>query len=446
MIFPEEVMCCLNELEKAGFHAYTVGGCVRDDMLGLTPHDYDICTDALPEEICRVFQNCRLVRSGEKHGTIGVVVKDQVYEITTFRTEGGYADHRHPDWVKFVGNVEADLARRDFTVNAMAYHPATGLCDPWGGAEDLKKGILRAVGDPDTRFTEDALRILRGVRFAVRYHLTPEEKTLKAMFRHAPKLQTIARERVFDELCKLIPLVTAQDLQGYFPVLVQAIPELGPMEGFLQHTPHHKYDVLTHTALAVSGMPRDLTLRWAALLHDVGKPHCFAMDEEGRGHFKGHAQVSARMAEEILQSLRAPSQLKEDVVFLIRHHMTPLEPDRLLLKKRLSRYGEGRTRALLILQQGDFAGKGTGKPEDAAVFPKISKMIEEILSEKPCLSVQSLAISGEDLMDMGMKPGPGMGQCLRYLLGQVLSERIPNEKAALLEAAKTYMTEMRNSI
>jgi len=444
MIFPEAVKHCLHALEQAGFRAYAVGGCVRDHLLGLTPHDYDICTDALPEETSRVFENCRLVRSGEKHGTIGVVMGDQVYEITTFRTEGGYQDHRHPDWVKFVSNVEEDLSRRDFTVNAMAIHPVTGLCDPFGGARDLENKILRAVGDPDARFTEDALRILRGVRFAVRFALTPEEKTLQAMFRHAPKLKNIARERVFEELCKLLPLVDARQLKLYFPVLVQATPELQPMDGFLQHTPHHKYDVLTHTALVVQGVPKELTLRWAALLHDVGKPQSFTMDENGRGHFKGHAHVSARIAGEVLESLRAPTELKEEVDFLIRHHMTPLEPDRLLLKRRLSRYGEHRTRNLLALQQADFSGKGTGLPEEAEVFPRIRELLEQILTEKPCLSLKTLAVSGKDLMALGMQPGPRMGQTLNELLQLVVAEKLPNEKTVLLREAKAYLTETGN--
>ena len=217
MKLPGSVENCVRRLEEAGFSAYAVGGCVRDALLGIEPHDYDLCTAASPEQIQAVFENEKLVLAGVKHGTVGVVTSGGVVEITTFRTEGGYADSRHPDWVKFVGLVEEDLARRDFTVNAMAWSPSRGLADPFGGQADLKAKVLRAVGDPETRFREDALRILRGVRFAVRFGLTVEPKTESAMFRLAPLMDKLARERVFDELCKLLPLVTAADLLHFAP-------------------------------------------------------------------------------------------------------------------------------------------------------------------------------------------------------------------------------------
>jgi len=212
MVLPEAVLYCISRLNKAGFDAYCVGGCVRDSLLGIVPHDYDLCTNATPEKIRQVFADHALVLAGEKHGTVGVVIDRQVYEITTFRTEGGYQDSRHPDWVTFVPTVEEDLSRRDFTVNAIAYSPEKGYIDPFGGQRDLSSHVLRAVGDPTTRFTEDALRILRGVRFAVRFALTPEPATEKAMTALAPALDKIARERIFDELCKLLPTVKAADL------------------------------------------------------------------------------------------------------------------------------------------------------------------------------------------------------------------------------------------
>lgn len=439
MYLPGSVRLCLDALKQAGFRGYAVGGCVRDSLLGITPHDYDLCTDALPEDICAVFHDHRLVRSGKKHGTVGVVVEGQVIEITTFRTEGGYQDSRHPDWVRFVDSLKEDLARRDFTVNAIAYSPEEGYVDPFGGQADLKNHRLRCVGDPATRFTEDALRILRGVRFAVRFSLDIEAETQKAMFALAPLMERLARERVFEELCKLLPLVRARDLMHFIPVLTQVIPELSQSIGFLQHTHHHIYDVFTHIAYVVESAPQELTLRWAALLHDVGKPSCFFMDEEGRGHFWGHAQRSAAMAEEILLRLKAPTALREQVVFLISQHMTPLTPERHLLRRRLAQYGEDAVRRLLALQRADFGSKGTGTATEEAVYDEIENLLNDIVAEAGCLSIRNLVVDGHDLMALGFAPGPELGKCLNALLEQVLEDKIPNEKAALLKAAKAYM-------
>ncbi len=434
MFLPENVSLCIRALEQAGFSAYGVGGCVRDALLGLTPHDYDLCTNALPGETARVFEGYSLVRSGEKHGTVGVVMDGEVIEITTFRTEGGYQDSRHPDWVRFVSGLEEDLARRDFTVNAMAYSPKTGYIDPFGGQADLENKLLRTVGDPTARFTEDALRILRGVRFAVRFGLEPEEKTLQAMIELAPRMEMLAKERVFDELCKLLPLVTADDLGRFAPVLTAVIPELKPAVGFLQHTPHHAYDVFTHTTLVVEGVADDLALRWAALLHDAGKPAAFTMDENGRGHFKGHAHLSAEIADDILRRLKAPTALREQVVLLIKQHMTLLEPDKRILRRRLGQYGEETVRKMLTLQKADFAGKGVVDSDPG--FSQIEVLLEEILLEEACLTIKDLAINGQDLIELGFTPGPAIGACLAKLLEQVQDETFPNEKEVLLNAAK----------
>ena len=439
MVLPANVSCCITTLEKGGHKAYAVGGCVRDSLLGLTPHDYDLCTDAKPEDIADIFQGHTLVRSGEKHGTIGVVIDGSVYEITTFRTEGSYTDGRHPDNVQFVTSVKDDLARRDFTVNAMAYSPSEGLIDPWGGRADLKAKVLRAVGDPQTRFEEDALRILRGVRFAVRFGLTPEEETEKAMFACAELMDRLARERVFDELCKLLPLVSAEDLCRYAPVVTQVIPELADSVDFDQHSPHHAFDVFTHIAHVTEAADADLTLRWAALLHDVGKPATFITDENGRGHFHGHAQVSAQMANEILLRLKAPNELRQQVVFLIEHHMTPMEPDKKLLRRRLTQYGIDNCRKLLALQRADFCSKGVGgNPE---YFDRVLALLEEVLQENGCLAVTDLTINGRDLLALGYDPGPRIGHVLAGLLEQVQSDMLPNERQPLLDAAAAMKEE-----
>ena len=431
MYLPRHVLFCIEKLENAGYPAYAVGGCVRDACLGLSPHDYDLCTAALPATTAEIFSDYDLVRAGEKHGTIGVVIDGQVIEITTFRTEGDYTDSRHPQWVNFVPHIEMDLSRRDFTVNAMAYSPTRGFADPFGGQKDLQDRILRAVGDPHLRFTEDALRILRGVRFAVRYSLTPEENTLHAMKILAHRMDFLAKERIFDELCKLLPLVSAEDLFRFAPILSAAIPELAPMIGFLQHTPHHAYDVFTHTAHVVAGTAANLTLRWAALLHDVGKVPTFTLDENGRGHFLGHAQVSAQMADQILHRLKAPNALREDVVFLIEKHMIPLVADKKLLRRRLSQYGQPQLEMQLQLQKADFCAKGVW--ETSVDFDAIEAILQEIYEENACLTIKDLALNGHDLMQLGYQ-GPAIGQALQKLLDLVLDEQVTNTKTALLHA------------
>ena len=439
MKLPQAVQYCISSLEAAGFRAFAVGGCVRDSLLGLTPADFDLCTSAKPDQIAQVFARHQLLHHGEKHGTVGVVLDGEVFEITTFRMEGGYEDARHPNWVDFVENVEEDLARRDFTINAMAYNPSTGYVDPFGGREDLKNKILRTVGDPDARFREDALRILRGARFSARFRLTPDPATLSAMDRLAPLLDKIARERVFEELCKLLVSATAADLQQFIPLLTQVIPELSPSVGFQQHSPHHRYDVFTHTAHVVEAVPKEPSLRWAALLHDVGKPACFTQDENGRGHFKGHAKISQEMADAILLRLKAPSALRQQVTELIGLHMTKLEPDKKLLRRRLGKLGQDRLEQLLELQEADMGSKGTGISEGMEQFQILRAMISEILSEDACLSIKDLAITGWDLQQIGLAPGPEMGRCLNWLLGQVQDEVLSNEKALLLETVKKLL-------
>jgi len=438
---PQPVQLCMTRLEDAGFESYVVGGCVRDMLLGLPPQDYDICTSATPEQTAELFSDFSLVRSGEKHGTIGVVIDDQVYEITTFRTEGDYSDSRHPDWVEFVSDVREDLARRDFTINAMAYSPRKGIIDPFGGREDLKAQVLRAVGIPEKRFSEDALRILRGVRFASRYQLTPEADTEAAMLRLAPTMETLAPERVFSELCKLMLTVDAAQLLQYMPIITQVIPELRASVDFQQHNPHHAYDVYTHTAYVVENTPKELTLRLAALLHDVAKPATFTLDENGIGHFYDHASMGADMADAILLQLRAPTALRQQIVLLIRQHMAPLTPDEKLLRRRLAQYGEETLRQLLALQKADRAAKGV--PDEDADSDAALTLLEDILSREDCFRLKDLAVNGNDLVELGFAPGPHLGSALQKLLDMVVDQQIPNEKNALLAAAAALKEETK---
>ena len=434
MYLPESIQNCIDLLENAGFAAYAVGGCVRDACLGLTPHDYDLCTSALPAQTEEIFRDYRLVLAGEKHGTVTVLTKGGPVEITTFRTEGGYRDNRHPDWVKFLPDIEGDLARRDFTVNAMAYSPTRGFADPFGGREDLRNHILRAVGDPVSRFREDSLRILRGVRFAARFGLTPEENTMQAMLSQRHLMEHLARERVFDELCKLLLAAKAEDITRFAPILAAVIPELAPMIGFDQHSPHHAYDLITHTAYVVEGVPATLPLRWAALLHDMGKVTTFTRDATGRGHFYGHAKESAAIAGGILLRLKAPTALREEVVTLIGRHMTRLQPERKWLRRQVSKFGFPMVEAMLSLQEADMGSKGTGEDDGSAVFSAIRELLAELKAEDACLGLKDLAVNGNDLMALGYR-GKAIGTCLNALLEQVVDERMPNEKNALLNWA-----------
>ena len=434
MFLPENIQNCINLLENAGFAAYAVGGCVRDACLGLTPHDYDLCTSALPEQTEAVFRDYRLVLAGEKHGTVTVITGGGPVEITTFRTEGGYRDNRHPDWVKFVPDIQGDLARRDFTINAMAYSPRRGFADPFGGREDLNNHILRAVGDPEARFAEDSLRILRGVRFAARFGLIPEEKTMDAMLAQAGLMENLARERVFEELCKLLLAVKWSDITRFAPILAAVIPELAPMIGFDQHSPHHAYDLITHTAHVVEGVPATLPLRWAALLHDTGKVTTFTLDATGRGHFYGHAKESAAIADGILRRLKAPTALREEVVTLIGRHMTRLQPDRKFLRRQVSKFGFALVETELSLQEADMGSKGTGEDDGSSLFAEVRGILGELKAEDACLNLKDLAVNGNDLMALGFH-GKEIGSCLNFLLEQVIEEQLPNEKTALLAFA-----------
>ena len=437
MLIPEYVRACLDRLEQAGFVAYIVGGCVRDAILGLTPNDYDMCTNALPDQTEAIFSDHKLVLAGKKHGTVGVITEGGVVEITTFRTEGNYTDNRHPEWVKFVPNIEDDLARRDFTVNAMAYSPSRGLADPFGGREDLKNKILRAVGDPAQRFREDSLRILRGARFAAKYRLTPAEQTLKAMVDLRGLMENLARERVFEELCKLLLSATSEDLLRFAPLIAQVIPELESQIGFDQRNIHHAYDLFTHTAHVTGLTPAELPLRWAGLLHDVGKVPSFFLDEEGHGHFYGHAKISAPMADEILRRLKAPTALREEVVRLCGLHMTIIQPEKKIVRRWLSKLGPELMEKLLTFQEADILGKGIPEGDELEQFPRLRAIITEIQADNACFSLKDLAVRGNDLMALGYT-GKEIGSCLSKLLEQVIEEKLPNEKEALLRWASAF--------
>ena len=440
MRIPEYVQNLMDVLENAGFQAWAVGGCVRDAALGIEPHDYDLCTNALPEQTKELFSGYQLVLAGLKHGTVAVVTPVDVVEITTFRTEGDYSDNRHPGWVNFVTSIEEDLSRRDFTINAMAYSPLRGYADPFGGLTDLKRKRLRAVGNPTERFREDSLRILRGARFAARFGMKIEEETRMAMEAEKHLMDGLARERVFSELVKFFTDADGDLIVDMAPVLAQVIPELKATMGFDQKNPHHAYDVFTHMAKVTGRLPKVPELRFAGILHDIGKPRCMTMDDKGVGHFRGHDLESAAMADVILHRLKAPTAFREEVVWLVETHMSHYAPEKRSARRALSRHGIDRVRRLVALQRSDIGGKGVdGKDPALNRLGAFLALAEELAQGEGELTLKSLAVKGGDLMRVGYKPTPELGKAMNRLLDAVIAEEVPNEKEALLTLAKTWL-------
>ena len=438
LTIPADAAYILEKLNQAGHQAYVVGGCVRDALLGREPKDWDVCTSAAPEIMKQIFQDCHVVETGLQHGTLTVVLHHVPYEVTTFRVDEGYADHRHPDHVRFVTDVREDLARRDFTVNAMAWHPKTGLVDAFHGREDLAAGVLRCVGEPSLRFEEDALRILRALRFASVYDFRIEEKTAEAIHALHPTLTRVAAERIRVELGKLLcGRAAAGILRAYPDVLHTILPETATMYGFEQHTQHHAYDVWEHTLHALAAAPAGETLRFAILLHDAGKPEAFTLDAEGVGHMYGHAKLSAEKAESAMARLKMDWATWENVVLLVEKHDIPLEAERKMMKRRLNQLGERRLRLLIQLQRADALGKGTEEPEAVEARTKQQEaVLTKLLAENACVTLKQLAVSGRDLMQAGVPAGKQIGVVLNALLVEVMDEKTPNERESLLQRAK----------
>ena len=430
----------IHTLRQSGFAAYAVGGCVRDALLGLEPHDWDICTDAKPEQLREVFRDYRTHDFGLKHGTLAVMAGDGLYEVTTYRVDGVYADNRHPESVTFTDDLTLDLSRRDFTVNAMAYNDEDGLADPFGGAADLKNNLLRCVGEPDRRFREDALRILRGVRFAATYGFLIERETAAAIHRSVPLLQHIAAERVRDELlgmlcgAKVLPL-----LEEYRDVVAQAVPEIAETFDVPQRNKHHQYDVWRHIAHSVAAIEPEPLLRLTMLLHDAGKPRARTTDRKGFNHFKGHQLISVQLAETALRRLRCPKQLTEDCLQLILWHDVRFDGSVPQVKRVLQQLGAEKMRLLFSVQRADInAQSDYRRAEKLASVALAQRQTEEILARNECYSLRQLAVGGRELLEAGVNQGQQVGMILNRLLDEVIDGRVLNEKEALLQRAKGY--------
>ena len=423
-------------LEQCGHSAYAVGGCVRDMLMGRTPHDYDICTDALPDGVKAAFPDMTTVDTGIKHGTVTVIADGSPVEITTFRVESGYSDGRHPDSVSFTSSLTGDLARRDFTVNAMAYSDRTGIIDIFGGTDDIKTRLIRCVGDPEERFSEDHLRILRALRFSSVLCFGIDRKTSAAVRALKDSLVSVSPERIAAELDKAI---MGKDfgrvLLEYPEVFSVFLPELSPCIGYNQNNPHHIYDLLTHTAKAVDACPEDRIVRLAALFHDIGKPSTMVTDADGVSHYIGHAKVSTEMADNILHRLRYSTADIRAVTELIRYHDGVIDETEKAVKKRLSQLGEMQFRRLIALKRADNAAQAENPDFRKDHAEKLLSIAQGIIDRSECLSLKTLAVNGSDLIALGLS-GREIGQALKLMLEAVIDGRAENEKSALLALLK----------
>ncbi len=440
---PDEI---LNRLTAAGFQAYAVGGCVRDSLLGTVPGDWDICTSALPEETEACFSDLRVVETGLKHGTVTVIFQGVPYEITTFRSDGNYLDHRRPQQVNFVRTLKEDLLRRDFTINAMAVGLDEEIQDPFGGRRDLTDGIIRCVGDPDTRFTEDALRILRGLRFASRLGFSIAPETAAAMERNKNLLSYVSGERIYKELTGILIGTYAQSvLEQYGGVLAAVLPEIQPSMGFLQRNPFHNRDVWQHTLEALGKSRPDPIVRWALLLHDLGKPDCFTLDDRGIGHFYGHPQRSMELAEQILDRFHGDKKTRDTICLLVRDHDREAPATIKNARRWIARYGRDNVRLLLEVKRCDCLAH-VDTPKTRARYNNLMEMtrlIRECLETERCFSVRDLPVKGGDVMALGVPAGPQVGRILEGLLDDVLDGACPPEREALLERLKRLINERK---
>ena len=433
----ENTVTALNVLEKGGFEAWLVGGCVRDALLGRPCSDIDIASNAHWQDVQRLFAGSGFAthETGVAHGTLTVIVNGQPFEITTFRCDGSYKDSRHPDSVRFVSSIEEDLARRDFTINAMAYHPERGLADPYGGKRDLEHGIIRAVGNPKKRFDEDALRILRACRFSAQLGFGIEDDTYKGMVYNKGLLYKVSVERVVHELDRLLlGDYAGRALVDTVDALSAVLPELVAMKGFDQHTPYHIYDVLEHTAHVVDGVPPYRLVRWAALFHDMGKPACFFADDDGTGHFYGHANVSVFLAKGIMSRLKMSPAFAARVLTLVKRHDEVVEPTPRAVKRTLARL-DGDTElfgALCDLKRGDARGQAPHCAGRIEVADELERVLSEIQTKGDAFSLKDLAVNGRDAIALGIDQGPAVGAALESALAAVIDERVPNEHEALL--------------
>ena len=445
MDMPKNVDTAINLLQSAGFEAYAVGGCVRDSLLGKTPNDWDITTSAKPEDMKSVFADFHCIDTGIKHGTVTVVIDGEPLEITTFRLDGEYEDNRHPKSVTFTSNLGADLGRRDFTVNAMAYSKMTGTVDLFGGENDLKNKIIRCVGDPDRRFNEDALRILRALRFASALDFEIEEKTAQSLLKNRALLGNISEERIAKELLKLVCGKGAKRiLTDFAPVLFEILPELQPMYKNSHDNPHHCYDIYEHTLIAVESIDPEPTLRFAMLLHDCGKPAVKKFDENGVAHFYGHQRISAEISAQILARLKVSNKFRDEILFLVSNHdRWELYENTEKMPRYLSKFGLDGVLKLLKVMRADVLAQSPEYRYRLDQIADAEEIAKNLTAQKPCLSLRELQINGRTLMDIGIPQGRKLGAVLAQLLDEVIDGVTKNTQEALTTRAREIYSEMK---
>lgn len=445
MDMPKNVDTAINLLQSAGFEAYAVGGCVRDSLLGKTPNDWDITTSAKPEDMKSVFVNFHCIDTGIKHGTVTVVIDGEPLEITTFRLDGEYEDNRHPKSVTFTSNLGADLGRRDFTVNAMAYSKMTGTIDLFGGQNDLKNEIIRCVGDPDRRFNEDALRILRALRFASALDFEIEEKTAQSLLKNRALLGNISEERIAKELLKLVCGKGAKRiLTDFAPVLFEILPEIQPMYKNSHDNPHHCYDIYEHTLIAVESIDPEPTLRFAMLLHDCGKPAVKKFDENGVAHFYGHQRISAEISAQILARLKVSNKFRDEILFLVSNHdRWELYENTEKMPRYLSKFGLDGVLNLLKVMRADVLAQSPEYRYRLDQIADAEETAKNLAAQKPCLSLSELQINGRTLMDIGIPQGRKLGAVLAQLLDEVIDGVTKNTQEALTTRAREIYSEMK---
>lgn len=430
---PEAVKTIILRLSGAGYEAYAVGGCVRDSITGAVPNDWDICTSALPEQVEAVFSGMHIIETGLQHGTVTLMLDHIGYEITTYRTEGTYSDRRKPDYVSFVTELREDVKRRDFTINAMAYNDENGLQDYFGGIRDLERRIIRCVGEAEERFNEDALRILRAMRFAATFDFEIEKETALAMHRNKELLSYVSMERIAVELLKLLKgSGAARILREFSDILAVVIPEILPCIGFDQHSKWHCYDVWEHTLHAIDAAHSDEVIRLTMLLHDLGKPECYT-NEDGEGHFYEHSAASERIAKTILKRLKLSNDLTGTVCALVKHHDAYGQIGEKGIKRLLNKIGNENTRRLLDVTYADMCGQAPEKrmlKEEKLEY--VRDILDRIEKNDECVSVKSLEINGHDLMSHGLK-GKEIGEALNKALNGVIDGEVENSRAALLQ-------------
>ncbi|MCR2043310.1 CCA tRNA nucleotidyltransferase [Anaerosalibacter massiliensis] len=440
---PPYVTFILDRLEKGGFQAYIVGGSIRDILLDKEPNDFDITTNAMPDYIEKIFEDKKTINVGREFGTIKVIVDDKEVEVTTFRKEGNYSDGRRPEWIEFVSDIEDDLARRDFTINAMAYNKKTGIVDPFNGKKDLENKIIRSVGNPIERFKEDYLRILRAVRFSTSLDFEIEDETFKAGKKYSSNISKVSVERITEEFFKIILSPKPSKGINYMKeldLLDIVLPEIVPAIGFNQQNPHHDKDVYNHILCVVDSAPPILKIRLAALFHDMGKPHTLSVDEKGIGHFYGHDKIGSEIAKKALKRMKAPGKLTEQVAILIREHMTHHAKFKEKgLKRLIRRVGIENIYDLFELQKADR--KCSNKNASIEHILDMEKKVDNILEKKEVYEINQLNIDGEDLIEIGFKEGKIIGDILEYLLEKVMENPSINKREELEKLAlKKYAT------